>query len=77
MPDRTARSGAEPPEIGIEITPALERAFYDWWAENSHAMANGLCGDVQTLFSAFLEASKKEVILSCDIPIATSKSSPA
>lgn len=36
-------------EVAPELFRALERAFYDWWAENGHALDNGVPGDVYDL----------------------------
>ena len=38
--------GPAPPE---DARAALEQAFYDWWADNHHALSLGAAGDVLDL----------------------------
>lgn len=49
------------PTLEDEVTPALvealERAFYEWWGENSNQLSMGVCGDVLDLRSKLYAAS--------------------
>lgn len=76
---------AEPPYSTIvEFDPlreAVDRVFYDWWADNDHALSLGLPGDVlelrQRLNAAFAKASNCSLVAPREVrnaPIAISKS---
>lgn len=48
---------------------ALEHAFYDWWADNAHALDTGYCGDVFDLRLRLIAAFPN----SCNSDRSTSK----
>jgi hypothetical protein len=52
------------------VRPALEAAFYQWWAENDHALVNGHAGDVVHLFAALSAAAMKASVTSLVSPSA-------
>ena len=75
----------EPPYPAVaEIDPlrgAVDRVYYDWWADNDHALSLGLPGDVlelrERLNAAFAKASNCALVAlreARNAPIAFSKS---
>jgi len=64
---------SEAPEASPELE-ALEAAFYDWWADNSEALANGYCGDVLGLRLALNAASANATTSSLEHASADQKS---
>ena len=69
------------PAVIEPLRDAIDRVFYDWWADNDHALSLGLPGDVlelrERLNAAFAKASNCELaapIEARNAPIASSKS---
>jgi hypothetical protein len=48
LPMKVGRS--EPVAVPSPRVLAMQAAFYSWWAENSYALEDGGCGDVEGLF---------------------------
>jgi hypothetical protein len=63
---------AEPPYpavAGVDLLrEALDRIFYDWWADNDHALSLGLPGDVLELRERLNAAFAKSTSCSLEAP---------
>jgi len=54
-------------ELGLDpLREAVDRVYYDWWADNDHALSMGLPGDVlelrERLNAAFAKASNCSLV---------------